>query len=102
MSKEDTLKTVRDRLPGSNVNNGNRQQLLPVEEVKSFIRQCFEYVAVMPEGKVIMMPLIGSLVRRIQLDATETGTFFDLQSTAGTAQCAGPVKKRFVRRPTAF
>ncbi|MDG6907647.1 MAG: site-specific integrase, partial [Nitrososphaerota archaeon] len=49
MSKEEVLKTVRDKLLGSMVNNGNKQRVVPIGEVKSFIGQGFEYVAALPD-----------------------------------------------------
>jgi integrase len=54
MSKEEVLKTVRDKLLGSMVNNGNRQRVVPINEVKSFIGQGFEYVAALPDGDAII------------------------------------------------
>jgi len=54
MSKEDVLKTVRDKLLGSMVNNGNRQRVVPISEVKSFIRQGFEYVAALTDGDAVI------------------------------------------------
>ena len=54
MSKEDVLKTVREKLLGSMVNNGNKQRVVPINEVKSFIGQGFEYVAALPDGDAIV------------------------------------------------
>ncbi|MDG7000129.1 MAG: site-specific integrase [Nitrososphaerota archaeon] len=54
MSKEEVLKTVRDKLLGSMVNNGNKQRVVPIGEVKSFIGQGFEYVASLPDGDAII------------------------------------------------
>jgi hypothetical protein len=54
MSKEDVLKVVREKLLGSMVNNGNKQRVVPLGEVKSFIGQGFEYVAALPDGDAIL------------------------------------------------
>lgn len=36
------------------VNNGNEQRVVPINEVKSFISQGFEYVAALPYGDAII------------------------------------------------
>lgn len=54
MSKEEVLKTVREKLLGSIVNNGNKQRVVLIGEVKSFIGQGFEYVAALPDGDAII------------------------------------------------
>lgn len=54
MSKEELQKMVRDKLLGSMVNNGNKQRVVPINEVKSFIGQGFEYVAALPDGDAII------------------------------------------------
>ena len=54
MSKDELLKLVRDKLLGSMVNNGNKQRVVPINEVKSFISQGFEYVAALSDGDAIV------------------------------------------------
>ena len=36
------------------VNNGNKQKVVPIGEVKSFIGQGFEFVAALPDGDAII------------------------------------------------
>jgi hypothetical protein len=34
--------------------NGSRQKVIPIDHVKSFLRQGFEYVATLPNGEAIV------------------------------------------------
>jgi integrase len=54
MSNEEVQKMVRDKLLGSMVNNGNKQRVVPIGEVRGYISQGFEYVAALPDGDAIM------------------------------------------------
>jgi hypothetical protein len=46
--------TVRSKLLGSMVNNGNRQRVVSVEDLEDFINKGWEYVAKISEDKVII------------------------------------------------
>ncbi len=54
MSEEELQNAVRQRLVGMMTNNGSRQKVIPVQEVKSYIGQGYEYVASLPEGEAIV------------------------------------------------
>jgi site-specific recombinase XerD len=54
MSNEEVQKMVRDKLLGTMVNNGNKQRVVPIGEVRGYISQGFEYVAALPDGDAIM------------------------------------------------
>jgi hypothetical protein len=51
---EDFQKMVRERLLGAMANNGNRQKVVPVDEVRDLIPQGWEYVAQLPTGEAIV------------------------------------------------
>ena len=54
MTNEELQSLVKQRLVGMMNNNGSRQKVIPVKEVKSYINQGFEYVASLPDGEAIM------------------------------------------------
>ena len=54
MSNEDLNKLTREKLLGVMANNGNKQRVIPIENVESFICQGFEYVAALPDEKAIV------------------------------------------------
>jgi integrase len=54
MSDEEIQSAVRKKLLSAMLSNGLRQKVIPVEEVKSYISQGFEYVASLPNGEAIM------------------------------------------------
>jgi integrase len=58
MSDEEIQKALRKKLLSAMLSNGLRQKVIPIEEVKLYISQGFEYVASLPNGEAIMkMPL---------------------------------------------
>ncbi len=54
MSDEELQNAVRQRLVGMMTGNGSRQKVIPVNDVKSYIGQGYEYVASLPEGEAIV------------------------------------------------
>ena len=54
MSNEELQKVVRERLIGAMVNNGNKQKVVPVHDIKTYISQGFEFVASLPDGEAIV------------------------------------------------
>jgi hypothetical protein len=54
MKNEELQSLVRKRLVGMMNSNGSRQKVIPVNEIKSYINQGFEYVASLPDGEAIM------------------------------------------------
>ncbi|MGI0090991.1 MAG: hypothetical protein ACREBS_04730 [Nitrososphaerales archaeon] len=54
MSDEDLNKLAREKLLGVMANNGNKQRVIPIQSVESFISQGFEYVAALPGEKAIV------------------------------------------------
>ncbi|MDG6925790.1 MAG: site-specific integrase [Nitrososphaerota archaeon] len=54
MSSEELQSLVRQKLSGMMANNGSRQKVIPIQEVKSYIGQGFEYVASLPDGEAIV------------------------------------------------
>lgn len=54
MSNEELQKIVRERLIGAMVNNGNKQKVVPVHDIKTYISQGFEFVASLPDGEAIV------------------------------------------------
>jgi hypothetical protein len=54
MSNEELQSLVRQRLSGMMANNGSRQKVIPVKEVKSYIGQGYEYVASLPDSEAIV------------------------------------------------
>ncbi|MBI2938383.1 MAG: site-specific integrase [Thaumarchaeota archaeon] len=54
MADEEVQQKVRERLLGALTNNGNRQKVVPVAQVKDFIGQGWEYVAQLPDGEAIV------------------------------------------------
>jgi hypothetical protein len=54
MSNEELQKIVREKLIGAMVNNGNKQKVVPVGDIKSYISQGFEFVASLPDGEAIV------------------------------------------------
>jgi Cu/Zn superoxide dismutase len=53
-SDEEFQKMVREKLLGVMANNGNRQKVVPLGEVKELIPQGWEYVAQLPTGEAIV------------------------------------------------
>jgi hypothetical protein len=54
MSSEELQSLVRQKLSGMMANNGSRQKVVPIEEVKSHIAQGFEYVASLPNDEAVV------------------------------------------------
>ena len=54
MSDEELQNAVRQRLVGMMTGNGSRQKVIPIQEVKSYIGQGYEYVASLPDGGAIV------------------------------------------------
>jgi hypothetical protein len=54
MSDEELQNSVRQRLVGMMTSNGSRQKVVPMNEVKSYISQGFEYVASLPDAEAIV------------------------------------------------
>ena len=54
MSDEELQNAVRQRLVGMMTGNGSRQRVIPVQEVRSYIGQGYEYVASLPDGGAIV------------------------------------------------
>jgi hypothetical protein len=54
MTNEELQSLVRQRLIGMMTNNGSRQKVIPLQEVKSYIGQGFEYVASLPNDEAIV------------------------------------------------
>ena len=54
MTDEDLQDLVRKRFVGMMTDNGSRQKVVPVQEVKSYIGQGFEYVASLPNDEAIV------------------------------------------------
>ncbi len=54
MSDEEIQTAVRQRFVGMMTGNGSRQKVVPIQEVRSFIGQGYEYVAPLPDGGAIV------------------------------------------------
>ncbi|MDG6909645.1 MAG: site-specific integrase, partial [Nitrososphaerota archaeon] len=54
MSDEELQNAVRQRLVGMMTGNGSRQRVIPIQEVRSYIGQGYEYVASLPDGGAIV------------------------------------------------
>jgi hypothetical protein len=54
VTDEDLQRTIREKLLGVMANNGNRQRVVPLGEVKELIPQGWEYVAQLPTGEAIV------------------------------------------------
>lgn len=54
LSNEELQNIVRQKLLGIMTNNGSRQKVVPVGDVKSYIGQGYEYVASLPDGEAIV------------------------------------------------
>jgi hypothetical protein len=54
MTDEELQNAVRQRLVGMMTGNGSRQKVIPVQEVRSYIGQGYEYVASLPDGGAIV------------------------------------------------
>jgi hypothetical protein len=54
LREEDLQDLVRKRFVGMMTSNGSRQKVVPVQEVKSYIGQGFEYVASLPNDEAIV------------------------------------------------
>ncbi|MDV3277759.1 MAG: hypothetical protein LYZ69_04740 [Nitrososphaerales archaeon] len=54
MSSEELQSLVRQKLAGMMADNGSRQKIIPIGEVRSYIGQGFEYVASLPDGEAIV------------------------------------------------
>jgi hypothetical protein len=54
MSDEELQTAVRQKLVGMMTGNGSRQKVVPVQEVRSYIGQGYEYVASLPDGGAIV------------------------------------------------
>ncbi len=54
MSDEELQNAVRQRLVGMMTGNGSRQKVVPIQDVRTFIGQGYEYVASLPDGGAIV------------------------------------------------
>ncbi|MFN4337242.1 MAG: hypothetical protein ACK4FV_06670 [Candidatus Nitrosocaldus sp.] len=54
MSNEEFQSMVRSRLLGAMSNNGIRQKVVPVAHIKDYISQGWEFVAMLPDNRVII------------------------------------------------
>jgi hypothetical protein len=55
---EDLQKMVRERLLGAMTNNGHKQKVIPMSELKAHIGQGWEYIAQLPDSEVVVkLPL---------------------------------------------
>jgi hypothetical protein len=54
MSDGELQNAVRQRLVGMMTSNGSRQKVVPMNEVRSYISQGFEYVASLPDAEAIV------------------------------------------------
>jgi hypothetical protein len=54
MTDEELQSAVRQRLVGMMTGNGSRQKVVPVQDVRSYIGQGYEYVASLPDGGAIV------------------------------------------------
>jgi hypothetical protein len=54
MGDEEIQNAVRQRLVGMMTGNGSRQKVIPLQEVRSYIGQGYEYVAALPDGQAII------------------------------------------------
>jgi hypothetical protein len=54
LSNEEIQNIVRQKLLGVMTNNGSRQKVIPLGEVKSYIGQGYEYVASLPDAEAIV------------------------------------------------
>ena len=54
MSNEELQSLVRQKLAGMMANNGSRQKVIPIQEVRSYIGQGYEYVASLPDSEAIV------------------------------------------------
>lgn len=54
MSDEELQDKVRQKLLGVMSNNGLRQKVISINEVKLYLNHGFEYVAPLPNGKAIV------------------------------------------------
>jgi integrase len=54
MTDEELQNAVRQRLVGAMTANASRQRVVPVQEVRSYIGQGYEYVASLPDGGAIV------------------------------------------------
>ncbi len=54
MTNEELHDAMKKKLLGEMTNNGSRQKVIPVRDVKSYIGQGYEYVASLPDGEAIV------------------------------------------------
>jgi len=54
LKDEDFQKMVREKLLGAMANNGNRQKVIPISELKAHIGQGWEYVAQLPDSEAVV------------------------------------------------
>jgi len=54
MSDEALQSKVRQKLLGVMSNNGSRQKVISINDVKSYLNQGFEYVAPLPNNEAIV------------------------------------------------
>lgn len=54
MSDEELQGLVRKKLFGAMANNGSRQKVIPISEVRNYIVQGWEYVASLPDNSAIV------------------------------------------------
>ncbi len=54
MNGEELQSPVGQRLAGMMANNGSRQKVIPIQEVRPYFSQWFEYVASLPDREAIV------------------------------------------------
>ena len=58
ITDEELQQTIRQKLLGMMANNGNKQRVVPINQVRELIHQGWEYVAQLPTGEAIVrLPL---------------------------------------------
>ncbi|MEM2619633.1 MAG: hypothetical protein QW356_09210, partial [Candidatus Hadarchaeales archaeon] len=54
MSEEEFRSAVRGKLLRMIQNNGNRQRLVPVDEIDRYLSEGWEFVAALPDGRAVI------------------------------------------------
>lgn len=54
MSNEDFQQLLRDKVAGAMTENGAKQMVVSVNEIEKYIRDGYEFQAVLPNGKAVM------------------------------------------------
>ena len=54
MEDAEVQKLVKERLLGARASNGNRQKVVPISEIETYLVQGWEYVAALPNEKAVL------------------------------------------------